>query len=212
MPNQDPQNYIEKSRQAGKNDDQIRQVLLGAGWLEKDIDQALKNKGGQQFLIFSRKNWVFPIITTLFLVLYVLQFSTFPAPGRSPLPDYNWFNFIFTIVIFLDFMKDQSFNRLKILVLALNIFLLGLGYNFLYSLRMSAVGATMHDTAETFYSNIIFFYLQQLFVSIPVILLLIYYFYPKPILKKYFLISLPIIVVLAIAMFINYSPSLIQCC
>jgi hypothetical protein len=41
MPNEELKQYIEKSRQAGKTDDQIRQELLSAGWQINLIDEAL---------------------------------------------------------------------------------------------------------------------------------------------------------------------------
>ncbi len=44
MVNKELQNYIDKSRQAGKTDDQIRQDLLGAGWGESDINELLPIK------------------------------------------------------------------------------------------------------------------------------------------------------------------------
>ncbi len=80
MANQDLQNYIEKSRQAGKTDDQIRQELLGAEWGKGEIDDALPhhlkikdyiekiiNNPGFKLLIYSI---IFQIATILVQLIF----------------------------------------------------------------------------------------------------------------------------------------------
>lgn len=50
MLNQDLQQFIEKSRQAGKTDDQIRQELLGAGWTIEDIEKVSFQENSKSIL------------------------------------------------------------------------------------------------------------------------------------------------------------------
>lgn len=58
--NEQLQDYIKKSKEAGFNDDQIRQELLKAGWQEKDIN---KN--------FRKKSNLFSIIIIVLIVVAI---------------------------------------------------------------------------------------------------------------------------------------------
>jgi len=81
MSNQELQNYISQSRQAGKTDDIIRQELLSAGWQSDIISRSLNNKTFKKFNIFLK---ILGIIITLDIVFIIGFFIVVSIPGNCP--------------------------------------------------------------------------------------------------------------------------------
>ena len=67
--------YISRSRQAGKTDDQIRQELSGAGWGEEDLDEVLKSNENQPGIFYKFNNRVagVGVIISWIFFLYLLN-------------------------------------------------------------------------------------------------------------------------------------------
>ncbi|MDP3792659.1 MAG: hypothetical protein Q8Q89_02915 [bacterium] len=126
MPNQDLQNYISQSRQAGKTDDQIRQELLGAGWPVQDIEEAFGGKitSDSQPTQKSRFLLVFYGFLVGFVIEIIYLFITFKTLGNFTL------NFLIFPIIFLIFRflpKNAYFRKglaLSIISAAVLIFLI----------------------------------------------------------------------------------------
>lgn len=137
MSNQDSQNYIRESRQAGKTDDQIRRELLDAGWGEVEINKIFTSTSGyfSKFFVILWK--ILPsiiyIISGVFLIIITLV----------PYPLNNWYIKAFSIVIVITFLYSGGItflritkSRGKIFGIIKNLFLLFFGifilYNFLF--------------------------------------------------------------------------------
>jgi uncharacterized membrane protein YhaH (DUF805 family) len=93
--NQELQDYIKKSKEAGFNDEQIKQELLKTGWREEDINQAFNGAPASNPVSMSA-----PIPEKKGIIYYYLavfkKYATFN--GRAQRAEY-WYFFLANIII-----------------------------------------------------------------------------------------------------------------
>ena len=85
---QELQNYIEKSRQAGKTDDQIRQELLGSGWREDIINSLFQSNTNKSFDF----EHIMKILTLVAAVLSIIWVGIFGAYSSANIVAKSFFS------------------------------------------------------------------------------------------------------------------------